>query len=163
MASESDIKKMLIDALRPSIQEAVRQELAALNEIKAEFASSAAAIRREIDELRATISEEIAHRTALVLNDLQRHVDQEIGAKLGSVRSQFVLSTAELHALRGDVSQKIARLAQDVSLLDQRLSAAGAALTEKLSPQAASAEAPAGEAGAFDADAGGLFSSPRGP
>lgn len=160
MASESDIRKMLIDALRPSIQEAVRQELTALNEMKAEFANSAGAIRREIDELRATISEEIAQRTGLVLNDLQRHVDQEIGAKLGGVRSQFVMSAAELHTLRDDVTQKIARLMQDVSLLDQRLRAAGAALTEMLMQQPPGAEARGVEAGASDAGAGGPFSSP---
>jgi chromosome segregation ATPase len=161
MASESDIRKMLVDALRPSIQEAVRQELAALNQMKAEFANSSAAIRREIDELRATISEEIAHRTGLVLNDLQRHVDQEIGAKLGGVRSQFVMSTAELHALRDDVTQKLARLAQDVNALDRRLRSAGAALTEESSPQPASAEARTLEAGTSDAALGGPFSLPE--
>ncbi|HXY99825.1 MAG TPA: hypothetical protein VEI03_07475 [Stellaceae bacterium] len=162
MASESDIRKMLIDALWPSIQEAVRQELVALDEMKAEFASSAAALRREVDELKTTISDEIARRTSLVLNDLQRHVDQEIGTKLGGVRSQFVLSAAELHTLRDDVTQKIARLAQDVSLLDQRLKTAGAALAEKSSQQPPSADAPGSEAGAPDAAAAGPFSSSRG-
>lgn len=160
MAAESDIRKMLIDALRPSIQEAVRQELAVLNDMKAEFTNTAAAIRREIDELKATISEEIGRRTGLVLSDLQRHVDQEIDTKLGSVRSQFVLNAAELHTLRDDVSQKVARLVQDANRLDQRLRSAGAALAGELSQPLPGVERRSNDAGATEAEAGGVLSLP---
>ncbi|MGO8916281.1 MAG: hypothetical protein ACLQJR_10270 [Stellaceae bacterium] len=140
MSSESDIRKMLIDALRPSIQQAVQAELAALGDIRAEFVTAASVMRREIDELRRMITEEIADRTGLIVKDLQRHLDQETDAKLSSVRSQLVVSAAERHALRDDIAQGLARLTQRIDALDQRLRTAAAALREELSQQPAGQE-----------------------
>jgi predicted phage tail protein len=141
MATESDIRKMLIDVLRPSIRDVVQQELGSLKEIRAQLADATAEMHREIAELRSTITQEIAARTSQVLKDLERHMAHEVDARSSSIRQQFVLSTAELHGLRDDIARTFAQFGRRVDALEQRLSAAAAALAQELRQQSDADEA----------------------
>jgi chromosome segregation ATPase len=145
MASESDIRKMLIDALWPSIQEIVKQEISSLTDWRSELANATAAMRRELDELRKAISEEIAARTAQVTKDLPRQLAQEIDGRLSALRQQLVLGATQLQALREEAGDGIAQLQHRMDALDFRLRGAAAALGEGSLPEPASMAATGSE------------------
>jgi chromosome segregation ATPase len=138
MASESDIRKMLIDALWPSIQDIVKQEISSLTDWRTELANATAAMRRELDELRKAISDELAARAAQVTKDVPRQVAQEIDGRLSALRQQLVLGATQLQALREEAGDGIAQLQQRVDALDFRLRGAAAALGEGSLPEPAS-------------------------
>ncbi len=135
MASESDIRKMLIDALWPSIQDIVKQEIASLTDWRTELANATADMRRELDELRKAISEEIAARTGQIGKDVPRQVAQEIDGRLSALRQQLVMGATQLQALRDEAGEGIAQLQQRMDTLDFRLRGAAAALGEGLVPE----------------------------
>jgi chromosome segregation ATPase len=138
MASESDIRKMLIDALWPSIQEIVKQEISSLTDWRSELANATAAMRRELDELRKAISEEIAARTGQIGKDLPRQMAQEMDGRLSALRQQLVLGATQLQALREEAGDGISQLQQRVDALDLRLRGAAAALSEGSAAEPAS-------------------------
>ena len=138
MASESDIRKMLIDALWPSIQDIVKQEISSLTDWRTELANATAAMRRELDELRKAISDEIAARAGQIGKDLPRQVAQEMDARLSALRQQLVLGATQLQALREEAGDGISQLQQRVDALDLRLRGAAAALSEGSAPEPAS-------------------------
>jgi hypothetical protein len=145
MAAESDIRKMLVDALRPSLLEVIHQELTPLAEVKAGIARSEAAINRRMDELSIQLSGVIANRLEATFKDLKRHFDQEFEVKLAEFKSQFVLNQATVDALGDEVKRSLAWAVERVDRVDQRLSAAAAALHDAAKETAASAagDAPA--------------------
>jgi chromosome segregation ATPase len=138
MASESDIRKMLIDALWPSIQDIVKQEISSLADWRTELANATAAMRRELDELRKAISEEITARTGQIGKDLPRQMAQEMDGRLSALRQQLVLGATQLQALREEAGDGISQLQQRVDALDLRLRGAAAALSEGSAPEPAS-------------------------
>jgi hypothetical protein len=145
MASESDIRKMLIDALRPSLLEVIQQELTPLAEVKAGIARSEAALNRRIDELSIQLSGVIANRVEATFKDLQRHFDQELEVRLTALKSQFVLNQAAVDALGDEVKRSVAWAVERVERVDQRLSAAAAALHDVATESAGNAAGDAPE------------------
>ena len=139
MASESDIRKMLIDALRPSLMEVIQQELTPLAEVKAGFAKSEAALHQRIDEISIQLSGVIANRVEAAFKDLQRHFDQEVEARLTALKSEFMQNQAAIAALGDEVNRSLAQATFRVERVDQRLTAAAAALRDAAAEPAASA------------------------
>jgi hypothetical protein len=139
MTSESDIRKMLIDALRPSLMEVIQQELTPLAEVKAGIAKSEAALHRRIDEISIELSGVIANRVEAAFKDLQRHFDQEVEARLAALKSEFVQNQAAIAALGDEVNRSLAQATFRVERVDQRLTAAAAALRDAAAEPAASA------------------------
>jgi hypothetical protein len=139
MTSESDIRKMLIDALRPSLMEVIQQELTPLAEVKAGIAKSEAALNRRIDEISIELSGVIANRVEAAFKDLQRHFDQEVEARLAALKSEFVQNQAAIAALGDEVNRSLAQATFRVERVDQRLTAAAAALRDAAAEPAASA------------------------
>ena len=140
MANESDIRKMLVEALRPSIQELVQEELGFLKQVKSQISEEIGSMRSEIASLKSTMTEEISNRIGHVIRDLQRLVGQEIEGRATNIRQQFVLSTAELHALRDHVVQTLRDLNNRIGTVEQRLSGAAEALAKELHGPSTSAE-----------------------
>ena len=139
MTSESDIRKMLIDALRPSLMEVIQQELTPLAEVKAGIAKSEAALHQRIDEISIQLSGVIANRVEAAFKDLQRHFDQEVEARLAALKSEFVQNQAAIAALGDEVNRSLAQATFRVERVDQRLTAAAAALRDAAAEPAASA------------------------
>lgn len=127
MASETDIKRMLIDALRPSLAEVISQEMTPWAEVRADFASGEAALKQRIDELTHRTSGDIA-----ALGDAQQDLDQRVKVTLANFVSQLALLKTDLDAQRDAMKQSLERLAGCVERFEQRLSAAGAELREEL-------------------------------
>jgi hypothetical protein len=139
MTSESDIRKMLIDALRPSLMEVIQQELTPLAEVKAGIAKSEAALHQRIDEISIQLSGVIANRVEAAFKDLQRHFDEEVEARLAALKSEFVQNQAAIAALGDEVNRSLAQATFRVERVDQRLTAAAAALRDAATEPAASA------------------------
>jgi|ERR1700730_7253399 hypothetical protein len=139
MTSESDIRKMLIDALRPSLMEVIQQELTPLAEVKAGIAKSEAALHQRIDEISIQLSGVIANRVEAAFKDLQRHFDQEVEARLAALKLEFVQNQAAIAALGDEVNRSLAQATFRVERVDQRLTAAAAALRDAAAEPAASA------------------------
>jgi hypothetical protein len=150
MASETDIKRMLIDALRPSLFEVVKQELTPLAEVRAEIAKSEAALHERIDDLSSKLSGQITDREAtlheriddlssklsgqitdridVAVKELRQQFEQEIEARLAGVKAQVVLNQAALDVLGDDLKRAQAGATARADHLDRRLGAAAAAL-----------------------------------
>jgi hypothetical protein len=139
MTSESDIRKMLIDALRPSLMEVIQQELTPLAEVKAGIAKSEAALHQRIDEISIQLSGVIANRVEAAFKDLQRHFDQEVEARLAALKLEFVQNQAAIAALGDEVNRSLAQATFRVERVDQRLTAAAAALRDAAAEPAGSA------------------------
>jgi hypothetical protein len=142
MASETDIKRMLIDALRPSLFEVVKQELTPLAEVRAEIAKSEALFNQRIDELSRKMSDQIVDRIDLASRDLQQRFEQEIEVKLAGVKAQLVLNQATLDVLSDDFKRAQAGATARADRLDRRLGAAAAALRDGVEEPAETAAEP---------------------
>jgi len=140
MASESDIRRMLIEALRPSLLEVIQQELTPLAELKAAVAQSEATFQQRIDHLSAELSAVVADRIDLACKDLQRLFDQEIDVRMASLKSQLGLNQAAVNALGDEHRRAVARAAERADRIDERLAAAAAALRDPAGEPAVLAE-----------------------
>jgi hypothetical protein len=132
MASETDIRKMLVEALRPSLLEAVQQQLAPLAEVKTDITKIEAALRQRIDEVAAKLTGTIGERIDAAFKDMKQRLDQELDLRLSGLESQFVLNQTTVNALGDELRRSLAQASDRADRVHQRLAAAAAALREEL-------------------------------
>lgn len=113
MASEADIRRMLIDALRPSLLEIVQQELSRVVPAVGPAASESCADARSHEAYR-------------------RELERRIGERLAEVEAQLTSIKEELSATRNQDLERVERLAEAVVALEQRLKIAGSTLRHEL-------------------------------
>lgn len=85
MSSESEIKGMLIDALRPVMLEVIQQALTPLDGVRSEVTEGAARLDRRLDDFGGRTSKGMA-----ALEKLCRCVEQELNARLDGLEAQLL-------------------------------------------------------------------------